>query len=209
MIVTSRPSIRVLIVEDYPAVRSGLARLVADAAGLRVVASEATAHDALTAARRLRVDVAVVDYRLPDQDGLALARALKALPHPPRVLIYSAYADQALALAAIIAGADSTLSKSTVAEDVVRVIVAMAEGRTQHPDPPPSVARAVAQHIDERDVPILAMLVNHVPPTEIAAALQIPRGWLEARRWAMLQRIVRAPNGAYRRGLTDEARGSR
>lgn len=144
----------------------------------------------------------MVDYRLPDEDGLALARALKALPRAPRVLIYSAYADQVLALAAIVAGADSTLSKSTVAADVVRVIVATAEGRTQHPDPPPSVTRAVAQHIDERDVPILAMLVHHVPPAEIADALQIPRGWLEARRWAMLQRIVRAPNGAYRRRLT-------
>jgi DNA-binding NarL/FixJ family response regulator len=198
----------VLIVEDHPAVRSGLARLVADARGLRVVASEATAHDALTAARRLSVDVAVVDYRLPDQDGLALTRALKALPHPPRVLVYSAYADHALALAAIIAGADSTLSKSTVDEDVVRVIVAMAAGRSQRLAPPPSVTRAVARCIDERDLPILAMLVNHVPPAAVADALQIPRGWLEARRWAMLQRIARFPNGAYRRRLTDESWGS-
>jgi DNA-binding NarL/FixJ family response regulator len=204
---TSRPPIRVLIVDDHPAVRSGLARLVADAAGLQVIASEATAHDALTAARTLRVDVAVVDYRLPDQDGLALARAVKALPHPPWVLIYSAYADHALALAAIIAGADGTLSKSTVGEDLVRVIVAMAAGRTQHPDPHPSVARAVAQHVDERDLPILAMLLNHVPPTEIADALQISQGWLEARRWAMLQRIVRATNAAYPRGLTDKSPG--
>jgi DNA-binding NarL/FixJ family response regulator len=49
----------------------------------------------------------------PDEDRLAVALALKALPHPQLVLIYSAYADHALALAAIIAGADATLSNST------------------------------------------------------------------------------------------------
>jgi FixJ family two-component response regulator len=123
------------------------------------------------------------------------------------VLIYSAYADHALALAAIIAGADGTISKSTLGDDVVRAIVAIAAGRTQHPDPPTSVTRTVAQQLDERDLPILAMLVNHVPPTEIADVLQISEGWLEARRWAMLQHILRTTNGAHRRGLTDEPRG--
>lgn len=61
---------------------------------------------------------------------------------------------------------------------------------------------------DERDLPILAMLVNHVPPTEIADALQISQGWLEARRWAVLQRIVGAMNAPYPRGLADEPSGS-
>jgi DNA-binding NarL/FixJ family response regulator len=85
--------------------------------------------------------VTVVDYELGDgrTDGLSLCRMLKGLPRPPRVLIYSAYADSRLAGKALAAGADGVIGKSSLGVEVVWAIQAVARGRRVLP-PLPAVA---------------------------------------------------------------------
>lgn len=95
--------VRVLIVDDHPAVRAGVAGVLAAEADLNPAATVATARDAAAEARQLSPRVAIVDYHLPDRDGLSLTIELKRLPHPPGVLIYSGFADARLAVGAIVA----------------------------------------------------------------------------------------------------------
>jgi two-component system response regulator DevR len=123
--------IRVLLVDDHEAVRQGLADLLADEEGIELVGAAATAREMLVEALRVAPDVAVVDYQLGDgrTDGLALCRLLKGLPRPPRVLVYSAYADWKLAEQALAAGADGLVSKGSLGIEVMWAIHAVAEGR--------------------------------------------------------------------------------
>jgi DNA-binding NarL/FixJ family response regulator len=181
----------VLVVDDHAAVRSGLTALLADEPDLRPVGAAAGAREALELAGRLTPDVAVVDFQLGDRDGLTLCRQLKELPHPTRVLLYSAYADGPLALAAVIAGADGVVHKAELADDLCRAIRTVASGGGAVPAISPASHAMVAECLEAEDLPILAMLVAGTEPREIADVLGVEPDWLAARRWAMIERLRR------------------
>ena len=86
----------VLVVDDHQAVRLGIQMLLDDEPAIEVVASAGSFSEGLEAAGRLVPDVAVVDYHLPDRDGLTLTHRLVTMPSPPLVLVFSAYATSAL-----------------------------------------------------------------------------------------------------------------
>ncbi len=85
-------------------VRDGLTGVIGADPELSAIATAATARDAAAETKRLQPDVVVVDYYLPDQDGLSVAHRLKALEPPPAVLVYSAFADPAMAIGRGVAG---------------------------------------------------------------------------------------------------------
>ena len=101
-----------VIVDDHPAVRAGLRGLIEDEDDLRVAATAASAREGFEAIADARPAVALIDLNLPDDDGLSLCLRTRALPEPPRVVIYSALADEMLDVLAAIAGADAVVSKS-------------------------------------------------------------------------------------------------
>ena len=185
---------RLLVVDDHAAVRGGLSALLADEPDLEPVAAAAGAREALELARELRPDVAIVDFQLGDRDGLTLCRQLKELPSPVRVLLYSAFADGPLALAAVIAGADGVVHKSALAEHLCRAIRTVAGGGGAVPPISPAAHATVAECLEPDDLPILAMLVAGTEPDEIAGVLGVTPEWLEARRWGMVERLRRVPS---------------
>jgi len=183
-------AIRVLVVDDHAAVRVGLGGLLEDHSDLEVVATAASAREALADAAKVAPDVAVVDYHLDDSDGLTLCRAIKRLPRPPRVLVYSAYADGSLTAAAVVAGADAVVSKGTLGEEVVRTIRVLAHGRRAIPPIPRAVQRSLRARLEPTDQAILGMLLQGISPSEIADVLSISPSRLESRRVAMLQTLM-------------------
>src|SRR3954470_22865704 len=86
----------IAIVDDHPAVRAGLRGLVDDEPDLVVAATAATAREGFQAIADMRPDVALVNLNLPDDDGLNLCLRTRALAAPPRVVIYSAFANPSL-----------------------------------------------------------------------------------------------------------------
>jgi DNA-binding NarL/FixJ family response regulator len=182
---------RVLVVDDHAAVRSGLTALLADEPDLHPVGAAASARDAIEQAERLQPDVAVVDFQLGDRDGLTLCRQLKELPTPARVLLYSAYADGPLALAAVIAGADGVVHKAALADDLCHAIRVVARGGAAVPAISPASHAMVAECLEVDDLPILGMLVAGTEPDDIADVLGVQPAWLAARRWAMVERLRR------------------
>jgi DNA-binding NarL/FixJ family response regulator len=181
--------IRVLLVDDHPAVRDGLKGVIAADPGLSPIATAATARDALAQAQHLQPDAVVVDYYLPDEDGLSLARRLKALEPPPAVLVYSAYADAAMAIGATLAGADGIASKGSDSDELRYAIRWIADGGQWMPEIPPAALSRMAPRLEPDDKPILGMLLHGTPATEIAEILGITAEWLDTRRWAMLQQL--------------------
>src|SRR3954451_15531134 len=109
-------AIRVLVVDDHPAVREGMRAMLAREPGLvvsGVAASAGEAHAMWPAHERAPADVVLVDHHLPDEDGLSLCLWLTTRAPAPAVVIAAATADEALALPVAVAGASAVWSKTS------------------------------------------------------------------------------------------------
>jgi DNA-binding NarL/FixJ family response regulator len=204
-----RPAlIRVLVVDDHPAVRIGLRELLEADGHFLIVDAVGSAEVAMTVAEREWIDVAVVDYHLGGRNGLWLSRKLKRLPHPPRVVIYSAYYDGLLAAAAVVAEADGLISKGSLGSELTAAIARVARGHLVLPSIPPHLADMLRRQLDQAEQAIFGMLLAGIPPQEIASTLNMSSGALESRQWAMLRKLEngqlgstapKSPSGAERR----------
>jgi DNA-binding NarL/FixJ family response regulator len=181
--------IGVLVVDDHPAVRAGVCRLLGDQPDLRVIASASSAIAAIDGAGD-GIDVAVVDYHLGDRTGLWLARRLSQGDSSPRVLVYSAFSDDALAVAAVIAGVDGLLGKSAIGEELCLAVRRLARGERYLPVISAAVARAMSARVDPRLRPIFMMLVQDIAPARVLEALRISSGDLDAARDAILSMLA-------------------
>lgn len=117
---------RVLLVEDNEVYRSSLELLLAARPGLEVVGAVPSGAEALEAAARLRPDVALVDYRLPDLDGAEIVAALLRLDPPPAVLCLTAAATDAERAAVVAAGALQVVEKGDLQALVDALAAAVA-----------------------------------------------------------------------------------
>ena len=121
---------RVLLVDDHEVVRRGLRDLLASEADVEVVAEAGGVDEAVVRAGSAEADVAVVDMRLPDGDGLELTRRLRDLPNPPKCLVLTAFDDEQALVGAINAGASGYLLKQVRGQDLVNAVREVAAGRS-------------------------------------------------------------------------------
>ncbi|WP_037362644.1 response regulator [Amycolatopsis orientalis] len=122
--------IQVLLVDDHELVRRGLRDLLSDEADLEVVAEAGSVEEALAVAMHVEPDVAVVDVRLGDGDGITLCRELRSKPNPPACLMLTAFDDEEAMVGAIMAGASGYLLKQVRGQDVVNAVREVAAGRS-------------------------------------------------------------------------------
>jgi len=118
----------VLLVDDHEVVRRGLRDLLDTEDDVEVVGEAGSVDEAMVRARAARPDVAVIDMRLPDGDGLELCRQLRALPEPPRCLVLTAFDDEQALIGAINAGASGYLLKQVRGQDLVNALREVAAG---------------------------------------------------------------------------------
>jgi DNA-binding NarL/FixJ family response regulator len=187
-----------LIVDDHAAVRAGLVTLLASEPGLDVVASAADAETALALTEEHAPDLAMIDFHLPGEDGLGLCLRLESAHRTPRRVLYSAFADDQLAVLAAVAGADALVPKSADPEHLLELLAAVSRGEQLPTMPTPAALNTVSAALEPADLPVLGMLVHGVPPDEVAQTLSMSPDWLLARRWAILRRL--APRRS-RRGM--------
>jgi DNA-binding NarL/FixJ family response regulator len=184
--------IRITVVDDHPAVRAGLGFMLAAEPGIKLLGTAATAAEAYEQVEREVPDLAVLDYQLPGEDGLSLCFRLKSLRDAPRVLMLSAFADEALVVMAVVAGADGVVDKGAPT-DLCEAVAALVSGETLFPKVSPNVMAASGSKLDHDDLPILGMLIHGVPSEEIAETLGVEPAWLAVRRWTILERLRDRP----------------
>jgi DNA-binding NarL/FixJ family response regulator len=114
--------IRVLLVDDDALVRSGLRMMLAGAAGIEVVGEAGDGREALGAVDRHHPDVVLMDIRMPQLDGIAATRLLRAQPRAPAVIVLTTFDADELVLRALRAGAAGFLLKDTAPPEIVRAI---------------------------------------------------------------------------------------
>jgi DNA-binding NarL/FixJ family response regulator len=154
--------------------------------GLQPAGAAADAAKGLERATAVRPDVVVVDYRLGHGNGLLLCQSLNQLAMPPRVLVYSAYDENELAVPALIAGASGVLSKDAPADAFLEAIRRVARGRTVFPPIGPERVHAAAARLSPDDLPVFGMLVGGTRLRDVATTLDLTPKRVAARLDAML-----------------------
>jgi DNA-binding NarL/FixJ family response regulator len=123
--------IRVLVVDDHPVLRAGLEAVLRTEPGFVCVGTAGDGHELRTAMGQTRPDVVLLDWRLGDEDGLALCRTLRAGPAPPEVVLYTATADPGLDSQAQDAGAHAVVEKSADIDDLFDTLRLAVRGGRQ------------------------------------------------------------------------------
>lgn len=125
-----KKNIRVFVLDDHEVVRLGLKDLLDGEPDMEVVGEAATAESAVSRVPVLGVDVAVLDVRLPDGDGVEVCREIRSASPGTACLMLTGYGDDRALLAAIMAGAAGYAMKQSIGTDVVEAVRAVAEGRS-------------------------------------------------------------------------------
>jgi DNA-binding NarL/FixJ family response regulator len=184
---------RVAVVDPQPAVRAGLTMLLRTEPGLIPVGSAIGADDGFELVARLRPNVVLLEHHLLDGDGLALCRRLKALPHPPHVIIYTSEMD---ALMARVAGADGLVDKAAEPAELFEAIRVVARGGLALPPIDREELDAAAHLIEPEDLALLAMLVDGTSAGDVAETLHLDRRRVGRRIDRLLGRLRRGTPAA-------------
>ncbi len=120
--------IRVFLLDDHEVVRRGVAEVLAADRGIEVVGEAKNAAEALARAPALRPDVAILDVRLPDGDGVSVCRELRSRLPQLKVVMLTSYSDDEALFAAIMAGASGYLLKRVLGQDLVRGVRTVVAG---------------------------------------------------------------------------------
>ncbi|NGY57922.1 response regulator transcription factor [Lentzea sp. NEAU-D13] len=122
-------AIAVLLVDDHEIVRRGLVQLLAQADDIKVVGQADSATAAVAQAPHLKPDVAIIDVRLPDGDGVTVCREIRSLVQPPPAcLMLTSYSDDEALFGAIMAGASGYMLKEVSGIDLVAAVRTLASG---------------------------------------------------------------------------------
>jgi two-component system nitrate/nitrite response regulator NarL len=141
---TSGAVSRVVVVDDHEFFRDGLIRGLQQSGYLTVVGEAGTGREALEVLRAEQPDVAVVDYQMPDLDGIDVVHSVSRDGLSTRVLILSALTDGAVVFRALQEGAAGYLSKDSRRAEIVEAVRRVAKGETVVP---PELTADLATHI--------------------------------------------------------------
>lgn len=141
--VTGDP-IAVVIVDDDPLVRAGLAMILGGAEDVRVVGEAADGGDVPSVVDRHGPDVVLMDIRMPHVDGLAATETLRRRADPPEVIVLTTFHADEYVLRALRAGASGFLLKDTPPADILRAVRRVAAGE---PMLSPTVTRQLIAHL--------------------------------------------------------------
>ena len=195
---------RVVVVDDHPAIRLGLKSAIASEPDLVCVGVAGDGEEMGPLLYRTRPDAVILDYHLPRANGLALCRSIKSDIPAPAVLLYSAFADSALVVPTVVAGADGIVDKGAPARELFQAIRAIAGGGTVLPPLIPELVRAAGAALSAEDRPLLGMLIERRPPREIAGALGVGVRELDERVAGMLAQLsVPVPAATSGRGANE------
>ncbi len=156
---TPESPIRVLVVDDQPLIRRGLALMLGLEHDIEVVAQAANGEEAVTLARQWRPHVVLMDMKMPVMGGVAATRAITGEHPATQVVVLTTYDTDELVFDAIRAGAQAYLLKDAGEDEVIETIRAVHRGETRLQ---PAIARKVMEEL-RRAPPASNVVVTDEP----------------------------------------------
>jgi DNA-binding NarL/FixJ family response regulator len=174
-------TVRLLVVDDDPLVRSALVLMLGGQPDLTVVGEASDGREALRKVDELHPGVVLMDIRMPRMSGLEATRALHQRPDPPHVIVLTTFDADEHVLGALAAGADGFLLKDTPPPQIVEAIRAVADG---DPMLSPSVTRTLIERVrdssgDDR-ADVARVRLGALTEREQEVALAVGRGLTNA-----------------------------
>lgn len=175
-------ALRVVVADDHPVVRAGLAALLESLPDLRVVAVAANGRDAVKEVVLHRPDVAILDLQMPELDGFAATRELARAAPEVAVLVLTMFDDEDSVFAAMRAGARGYVVKGAEQDEIARAVHAVAAGEAIFSPgvaqrvlrffaAPPARASEPFPELTVREREILTLLAGNLGNTAIATRL--------------------------------------
>jgi DNA-binding NarL/FixJ family response regulator len=218
--------IRIVVADDQPLVRSGIAMILAGESDIEVVGEAGNGEEAICLAKQLQPDIVLMDVRMPDMDGVAATRTIASDQFsrdpdaPVKVLMLTTFNVQDYVYQALRAGASGFLLKDTVPADLVRAVRAVAMGNgwldpavtadlisefASHHDPlrPTPAEMSV---LTSRERGVLILVAQGLSNAEIAADLVISEATVKTHFGRILNKLnlrdrAQAVVVAYQTGL--------
>jgi DNA-binding NarL/FixJ family response regulator len=213
-----------VIADDQRVVRDGLAMLVGLMEGIDLVATASDGNEAIDLVARERPDVALMDLRMPEIDGVEATRQIRSTQSETQVLVLTTYADDASLFPALQAGARGYLTKDATAEEIEQAIRALATGRThldpriqerlvaavaeQPPTTPGGIDTALPDDLTPREIEVLKLIAVGKSNAEIAASLVVSDATVKTHINHLFAKTgardrAQAVRYAYERGLVE------
>jgi len=172
---TASAPIRMLIVDDHPVVRVGLASMLGTQPGMTVIGCASSGDEALTMLQSQVADIVLLDLRMPGMTGIELLQALQNMPSAPRVIVLTSYETDEDVYRAFSAGAQGYLLKDTPQEAMLEAITTVHAGKRYVPS---HIAAHLAERVmrtdlTAREVEILKMLAKGLTNKDIGRVLTI------------------------------------
>lgn len=168
------PLIRVVVADDHPMFREGVVRALNSSGRATVVAELSDGRNALAKIQELKPDVALLDYKMPDLDGLDVLQVITRDELPTRVIVLSAFDEGSLVYRALAEGAAGYLTKESGRDEIVAAVIECASGAEYLPA---SLASRLASEVKNRGRNEAALLSPRETEiiTMIAKGLSVPQ----------------------------------
>lgn len=213
-------AIRVLLADDHQIMREGLRAHLEREGDIRVVAEAQDGRESITKSIEVQPDVVVMDIGMSGMNGIEATRRLRAELPSTKVVILSMYTDPAHVLKALQAGASGYLAKANAADDLVKAIRAVADGKRFLSEDAELIVTEARManpgadregdfgHLGKREREVLQLVAEGKSSLEIAASLNISVRTVETHRHRIMHKlglhsVADLTKYAVREGLTE------
>lgn len=183
--------IRVMIADDHPMMREGIANTLVAHGAFDIVARAADGFEAVALYQQLRPDVALIDLQMPGKDGLDAIREIRHADPTARLIVLSTYCGDARIAAALKAGARTYLMKHVHGPELAATVREVHEG--WHVLPQPLRQEIAAQYTSNtpspRELDVLRLASSGKSNREIASALLISEATVKAHMSTLLMKL--------------------
>ena len=188
---TQLETIRILIVDDHPIMRVGIAAIINAQGNMTVVGQAGTAAEAVRLFKETRPDLTLMDLRLPDASGVEAIRSIRAVAPDARVVVLTTYEGDEDIHQALAAGARGYLIKGMSHDSLLQALRRVHAGQRFLP---PVVTealstRAPGSHLSQREQEVLQLMFAGNSNREIAEKLQIKEATVKSHVSVILMRL--------------------